>query len=639
MRNASDLFTELNAVDESIQIEAKRASEIGKSVMQTVIAFANEPGLRGGYLLLGADWKTDEKGDVVYWAHGLADPDKIQRDLASQCASTLNVAVRPEMRMEMVDGRAVLVVFVPESDVSQKSVYVKATGLPRGAYRRIGSTDQYFVDEDLWVLRGETQPQTWPDMAVIGDASRDDIDPQAVAEYRRLRVEANAGAEGLAYGDDDLLEAICALRRIKGELKPTIAGVVMFGKALALRRLMPALRVDYIRVPGTQWVDDPDNRFATTLDVRKPLLLALRQVQNTILDELPKGFRLDEGELQSRQEPLLPRKVIREAVANATMHRSYQIHNPVQIIRYSHRIEVINPGFSLKDVTDLGKPGSRLRNPAIAAVLHDIHWAETKGSGIRTMRRLSAEAGLPLPEFSSDRQRNREGLQVAVAGVSICAAFQRSRQADLARPRRQDHRADPPERACRCRARRSGHPASRCRSAGSGALQPGPGEGKEIEIKVARRLRKHLDNPKFKALSERLDALRGRFESGVLNRVEFLKQLLQIAREVLQAEKETPPEEDVDRGKAALSELFNEVRTAKTPIVVERVVADIDEIVRLVRFPACRTLFPASGKSRRRYASRSSGSNCTPTRNCLKRPTITSDSTTDGRCSGNTTAS
>ncbi len=88
------------------------------------------------------------------------------------------------------------------------------------------------------------------------------------------------------------------------------------------------------------------------------------------------------------------------------LNRSYQIHSPVQIIRYSNRIEVINPGFSLKDMADLGSPGSRLRNPAIAAVLHDLHWAETKGSGIRTMRRLSAEAGLPLPEFNSDRQRN-----------------------------------------------------------------------------------------------------------------------------------------------------------------------------------------------------------------------------------------
>ena len=114
---------------------------------------------------------------------------------------------------------------------------------------------------------------------------------------------------------------------------------------------------------------------------------------------------------------------------------------------------------------------------------------------------------------------------------------------------------------------------------------PDPKKAKEIEIKVARRLRKHLGNPKFKALSERLDALRDRFESGVLNSVEFLKQLLQIAKEVLQAEKDLPPEEDEDRGKAALTELFNEAKTAETPIMVERVVADIDEIVRLVRFP------------------------------------------------------
>lgn len=114
---------------------------------------------------------------------------------------------------------------------------------------------------------------------------------------------------------------------------------------------------------------------------------------------------------------------------------------------------------------------------------------------------------------------------------------------------------------------------------------PDPKKAKEIEIKVARRLRKHLGNPKFKALSERLDALRDRFESGVLNSVEFLKQLLQLAKEVLQAEKDAPPEEDEDRGKAALTELFNEAKTAETPIMVERVVADIDEIVRLVRFP------------------------------------------------------
>jgi type I restriction enzyme, R subunit len=114
---------------------------------------------------------------------------------------------------------------------------------------------------------------------------------------------------------------------------------------------------------------------------------------------------------------------------------------------------------------------------------------------------------------------------------------------------------------------------------------PDPKTAKEIEIKVKRRLREHGDDPKFKQLSERLDALKERFESGQINSVDFLKQLLEIAKETLQAEQEVPPEEDEDRGKAALTELLNEVKTAETPIMVERVVADIDEIVRLVRFP------------------------------------------------------
>lgn len=85
---------------------------------------------------------------------------------------------------------------------------------------------------------------------------------------------------------------------------------------------------------------------------------------------------------------------------------------------------------------------------------------------------------------------------------------------------------------------------------------PDPKKAKEIEIKLKRRLRGHGGNPKFKKLSERLDALKDRFESGQINSVEFLKQLLEIAKETLQAEKEVPPEEDEDRGKAALTELF-----------------------------------------------------------------------------------
>ena len=119
---------------------------------------------------------------------------------------------------------------------------------------------------------------------------------------------------------------------------------------------------------------------------------------------------------------------------------------------------------------------------------------------------------------------------------------------------------------------------------------PDPGKkAREVEIKVVARLRRHMGNPRFRALSERLESLKERHEAGQLHSVEFLKQLLDIARDLLEAEKETPPAEDEDRGKAALTELFEQVRTEDTPIIVERLVAKIDEIVRLVRFPGWQT--------------------------------------------------
>ena len=110
-------------------------------------------------------------------------------------------------------------------------------------------------------------------------------------------------------------------------------------------------------------------------------------------------------------------------------------------------------------------------------------------------------------------------------------------------------------------------------------------KSKEIEIKVAGRLRKHLHDARFRALGERLEALRQKHEQGLLISIDFLKSLLDLARDVVEAERTTTvaatPE---DRGKAALTELFEEARNDRTPIMVERVVNDIDEIVRHIRF-------------------------------------------------------
>ena len=109
-------------------------------------------------------------------------------------------------------------------------------------------------------------------------------------------------------------------------------------------------------------------------------------------------------------------------------------------------------------------------------------------------------------------------------------------------------------------------------------------KAKEISIKLGGRLRKHAGNPKFKALGERLEDLKNRHQQGLLLSIDFLKELLALAKEVVKTERDTPEEEDVDRGKAALTELFEEAQTGDTPVMVKRVVDDIDEIVRAVRF-------------------------------------------------------
>ena len=112
---------------------------------------------------------------------------------------------------------------------------------------------------------------------------------------------------------------------------------------------------------------------------------------------------------------------------------------------------------------------------------------------------------------------------------------------------------------------------------------------KEIEFQVSARIRRHGNHPRFIALGKRLEEIKDRLEQGLLTSIEYLKQLLVIAREVLQAEREVDPEEERRSAVAALTELFRETRTETTPAIVERIVTDIDEIVRLVRFPGWQT--------------------------------------------------
>ena len=114
---------------------------------------------------------------------------------------------------------------------------------------------------------------------------------------------------------------------------------------------------------------------------------------------------------------------------------------------------------------------------------------------------------------------------------------------------------------------------------------PDPKKIKQLEKLLIKRFQIHADYPVFKKLSERLEELRDKAEKGLISSIEFVKELCKIAKETVQAEKELAEALQDKTPQAALTELFLELKTDQTPAVVERIVADIDAIVRVVRFP------------------------------------------------------
>jgi len=106
---------------------------------------------------------------------------------------------------------------------------------------------------------------------------------------------------------------------------------------------------------------------------------------------------------------------------------------------------------------------------------------------------------------------------------------------------------------------------------------------KVLEKELIKRFKKHATLPKFKDLSKRLEDLKEKAEQGLIQSIEFVKELCKIAQETVEAEKKLLEQKEKSP-KAALTELFLEIKTDSTPAVIESIVNDIDAIVRAVSF-------------------------------------------------------
>jgi hypothetical protein len=126
----------------------------------------------------------------------------------------------------------------------------------------------------------------------------------------------------------------------------------------------------------------------------------------------------------------------------------------------------------------------------------------------------------------------------------------------------------------------------------------------EVEIKLIARLRKHAGNPKFKELGERLEKIREKHEQGLAEQPGVLESDPRDRQGHGGGRKSrSNPAEEKDQGAlSALTELFNEVKSKNTHIIVERIVADIDAIVKQVRFDGWQAPPKANARSNRRLS-------------------------------------
>lgn len=221
------------------------------------------------------------------------------------------------------------------------------------------------------------------DDTVIPDASLDDVDPDAVKDYRSRLRETQSEAIDLTWSDEALLIYLGCVEHTGQEATPTIAGLLLFGKETALRRDFPDMTIEYIQT----------HEAFQSREICAPLLSAIRQATYAVMHDL-----------QRPALPTLPVNAIREAVINAAMHRSYLIREPTQIVRYTNRLEFRNPGYSLRASHGVAERRCELRNPRIAAVLREARVVGANGSGIHTMRREMVSHGLSAPSFASSKR-------------------------------------------------------------------------------------------------------------------------------------------------------------------------------------------------------------------------------------------
>ena len=86
------------------------------------------------------------------------------------------------------------------------------------------------------------------------------------------------------------------------------------------------------------------------------------------------------------EKELIPEKAFREVLANALIHRTWDINSNIRILMYDDKIEIFSPGGLPSGISEkeyLAGQISQLRNPILGNVFFRLKYIEMFGTGIR----------------------------------------------------------------------------------------------------------------------------------------------------------------------------------------------------------------------------------------------------------------
>ncbi len=339
-----------------------------RKIAEAMTALANA---HGGLIIVGAA--------NARRITGVSDPDMAREMMASAALLPTPPLILPLPELVEVDGRTLCVTRVP-------------AGLPhvyslRGQYLvRSGRDTRPLAPHELRILLLNRSEASFESQTPRG-VSMDDLALERIQAYQEL-----LGLSDVEDVDDLLLSRGCAAETEKG-LRPTMAGLLLFGKNP--QRWLRSAEITGVRYAGPTMSDD----FIRD-DIRGVLAEQIRRAEAFVKANMRRGMRINGFEREEILE--YPISVVREAIVNAVAHRDYSIRGDnIRVLMFSDRMEVYSPGRLPGHVTLDNLVEERYsRNEAIVQVLAEMGFIERLGYGIDRMIAVCEKEGLPHPDFS-----------------------------------------------------------------------------------------------------------------------------------------------------------------------------------------------------------------------------------------------